>query len=246
MFGLGLLFGSFSSMLRHRLPQRMSILGPRSECHRCRHPLGPADLVPLLSWLWLRGRCRYCQAPIPWRYPLDELGCGLATGSAAAVAGWGAGVATVVVWVSVTVLLAYRKRQPVEAGTTLIEVLIAVALLSGVLVPMLDFGANMRGGSTFQRQVAVSVATNKLEDLGRLAYRTAFASWPATGTEQVYIGQYTFDIEFAVSPYNPSNDDYASEKQFLRTAAVTVTCSAGCPKPMPPVRMVTVLGKLQL
>jgi prepilin signal peptidase PulO-like enzyme (type II secretory pathway) len=42
----------------------LSMSKGRSMCSKCRHPLGPADLVPLFSWLWLRGRCRYCRQPI--------------------------------------------------------------------------------------------------------------------------------------------------------------------------------------
>lgn len=247
LFGLGLIFGSFSSMLRHRLPRRMSVLGPRSECHRCQHPLGPADLVPLLSWLWLRGKCRYCRVSIPWTYPLNELACGLTAGLAAAVGGWGAGYATLGLWVSATVLLGFRKRKAAEeTGSTLVEVLIAMALLSAVLVPMLDFGANMRSGATYPRQVAVSLAASKLEDLGNRSYRTPSANWPSSGWEQAYVGQYIFDLEWTVSGFSPADNDFASEASFLRTAKITVTCSAGCPTSMPPVRMVTVLGKLQL
>lgn len=45
---------------------------PPSRCPRCRRPLRPWDNIPLLSWLWLRGRCRYCRVAIPKRYPLVE------------------------------------------------------------------------------------------------------------------------------------------------------------------------------
>jgi leader peptidase (prepilin peptidase)/N-methyltransferase len=68
----GIVFGSFANVLIARLPDGQSI-GGRSRCPACSHELSPADLIPLLSWLWLRARCRYCRAPISARYPAVEL-----------------------------------------------------------------------------------------------------------------------------------------------------------------------------
>ncbi len=69
---LGLAVGSFLNVVIHRLPKGESILFPPSRCPACGHRLGAIDLVPILSYLALRGRCRYCQAPISPRYPLVE------------------------------------------------------------------------------------------------------------------------------------------------------------------------------
>lgn len=70
---LGLLVGSFANVAIHRWPQQGTVRQPaRSYCPGCRHELGAADNVPVLSWLLLRGRCRYCQAPISARYPIVE------------------------------------------------------------------------------------------------------------------------------------------------------------------------------
>lgn len=55
----------------------LSILKGRSMCPRCHHTLGARDLVPVLSWLSLGGKCRYCHKPISWQYPLVELFTGL-------------------------------------------------------------------------------------------------------------------------------------------------------------------------
>lgn len=70
---LGALIGSFSNVLIYRLPRRESVAFPPSHCTSCNHRLSPLDLVPVLSWVALRGRCRYCGAPIRPRYPLVEL-----------------------------------------------------------------------------------------------------------------------------------------------------------------------------
>lgn len=56
-----------------KLASDYSVLRGRSMCPSCHHTLAPKDLVPVLSWLSLRGRCRYCKKPISWQYPFVEL-----------------------------------------------------------------------------------------------------------------------------------------------------------------------------
>lgn len=61
----GLLVGSFLNVVVHRVPRRESILYPASHCPACGHTLRPWENIPVLSWLWLRGRCRACGVVIP-------------------------------------------------------------------------------------------------------------------------------------------------------------------------------------
>ena len=70
---LGLILGSFASAMSWRIPRHESWVRARSACTSCGHLLGVADLVPFFSWLFLRGKCRHCRAPIGLRYPLIEL-----------------------------------------------------------------------------------------------------------------------------------------------------------------------------
>ncbi|SRR5581483_7713706 len=96
---LGLILGSFVNALVWRLHEQelvlegivvkrkkdaaplsekdLSVLQGRSMCPLCHHRLAAVDLIPLLSWLLLKGRCRYCHAPISWQYPSVELLTGL-------------------------------------------------------------------------------------------------------------------------------------------------------------------------
>jgi leader peptidase (prepilin peptidase)/N-methyltransferase len=125
---LGLLVGSFLNVVILRLPRRLEhdwrsqareLLGgdiaidaplrdapppdlvfTGSHCPQCKHKLSALDNIPLLSWLALRGRCRYCAAPISWQYPLVELLTALAS---AAIAwkfgfGWPLGAGLVFTW----------------------------------------------------------------------------------------------------------------------------------------------------
>jgi leader peptidase (prepilin peptidase)/N-methyltransferase len=73
----GLLLGSFVTVLAHRLPRHEPFVAGRSRCPDCGAQIAAYDNVPLLSWLWLRGRCRACGGRISARYPLAELSVGL-------------------------------------------------------------------------------------------------------------------------------------------------------------------------
>lgn len=70
---LGACVGSFINVVAWRLPREESLVMPPSHCTRCGSPVRWFDNVPVLGWLWLRGRCRDCHTPIAIRYPLVEL-----------------------------------------------------------------------------------------------------------------------------------------------------------------------------
>lgn len=71
---IGLCLGSFATALAWRLPRGESMISKkRSGCPKCDSILGVFELVPLLSWLWLAGKCRKCGNPIGWQYPVIEL-----------------------------------------------------------------------------------------------------------------------------------------------------------------------------
>jgi len=127
---LGLLVGSFLNVVILRLPRRLEhdwraqareLLGDStasdeskppdlvvtgSHCPKCQHRLSALDNIPLVSWIALRGRCRYCSAPISWQYPLVELLTALASAAIAWKFGFG--------W-------------PLAAGLTFTWILIAAA-----------------------------------------------------------------------------------------------------------------------
>lgn len=70
---LGLVVGSFMNVVIHRLPLEQSIVKPRSACPSCKTPIKAYDNIPVLSYIILLGKCRYCKAHISIRYPLVEL-----------------------------------------------------------------------------------------------------------------------------------------------------------------------------
>jgi leader peptidase (prepilin peptidase)/N-methyltransferase len=84
----GLLVGSFLNVVIARVPERRSLVRPRSACPGCGAEITWYDNIPILSFLALRGRCRACAVPISWRYPIIEavtcflfVAAGLAFGS---------------------------------------------------------------------------------------------------------------------------------------------------------------------
>jgi leader peptidase (prepilin peptidase)/N-methyltransferase len=74
---VGLALGSFLNVVIHRVPKGMSLVRPPSTCPKCGKGIKPYDNIPVLSFLILRGKCRFCRAPIAWSYPLVELATGL-------------------------------------------------------------------------------------------------------------------------------------------------------------------------
>lgn len=73
---LGLAVGSFGNVVIYRVPRGESVVSPPSACPRCGTGIAPQHNVPVLSWLWLRGRCATCREPISVRYPLVEASVG--------------------------------------------------------------------------------------------------------------------------------------------------------------------------
>lgn len=76
-FVIGLVVGSFLNVCIYRLPEGKSIVSPPSSCGSCGHRLGVFDMIPVLSYFFLGGKCRYCGTPYSPRYALVELltGC---------------------------------------------------------------------------------------------------------------------------------------------------------------------------
>ena len=131
--GLGAILGSFLNALLFRFNTGKSVLHGRSACMRCGHTLAGLDLVPLLSFMFLRGRCRYCRTKVSWQYPMVEAAAGLLavlvylqTGPTLWFAYWTA------VWMVLLFVVVYDLRHhiiPWSASLTLM----ALALLGVVL-----------------------------------------------------------------------------------------------------------------
>lgn len=151
VFVFGLLVGSFLNVVIHRLPKMMeaewhaqcaelrgedgrdttlseapkyNLWGPRSACPECGHTITALENIPVLSWLWLRGRCSACSKPISIRYPFVELLAALL--SAAVAWKWGMSMQTLGALFFVWVLLALAF---IDLDTTLLPDSLTLPLL---------------------------------------------------------------------------------------------------------------------
>ena len=165
VFIFSLMIGSFLNVVIHRLPimlerewqaeyrnyfspdeeqatePRYNLMVPRSACPHCGHAITALENIPLLSWLWLKGRCSECQAPISARYPLVELLTALLSVAVAMVIspGWGTLAALLLTWVLVALtfidldkmLLPDQLTLPLLWGGLLFN-------LAGGFVPLAD------------------------------------------------------------------------------------------------------------
>lgn len=149
LFILGLAVGSFLNVCICRIPQHESVVSPGSHCPKCGRVLGAADNIPLLSFLWLRGRCRYCGARISAQYPLVELLAGAMFAASAFKFGLRPALAPATVFISLLIVISVidlkTQRIPnvivfpgMAAGTAL--------FLAGTVLPGLSlFGGAWHG-----------------------------------------------------------------------------------------------------
>ena len=77
IFILGLIIGSFLNVVIFRLENGEKIVNDRSKCLRCKHILAWYDLIPIFSFIFLKGSCRYCKKKISWQYPTVEIATGI-------------------------------------------------------------------------------------------------------------------------------------------------------------------------
>jgi leader peptidase (prepilin peptidase) / N-methyltransferase len=110
---IGALIGSFGNVVIYRVPAKKSIVWPGSSCPKCGHKIKPWENIPIISWLFLRGKCSSCKNPISIRYPLIE---------ALTAAGF----------------VALALRFPIETyGLTVLPLLILFAMF--VMMSMIDY-----------------------------------------------------------------------------------------------------------
>lgn len=138
--GLGAIVGSFLNVVVLRLHAGKQFVSGRSACPHCKHELSPLELVPILSWLGLRGRCKHCRKPISAQYPLVEvLTAGLFGLSYYAlqphiVAEWVQLVAWLVVLAGFVVLAVYDLRWMILPDKVVAPLIMPILVLVGTSV----------------------------------------------------------------------------------------------------------------
>lgn len=126
--------GSFIGLVAIRLPVGEDIVGGRSHCRLCTRPLGVQDLIPVVSWLFLRGRCRRCDRPIDPFYPVIEIAAlGVAIWSTMILSGW-------LVWVSCLLGWSLLCLSAIDARHFILPNILTLSLAAGgfIVAVLLD------------------------------------------------------------------------------------------------------------
>lgn len=139
VFAAGLAAGSFANVVIYRVPAGESVVRPKSHCPHCGHDLAWHENIPVISYLWLRGRCSNCRKRISVRYPLVEALVGIAWLAMWLRVGFAAELPAFLVMVTVLIILATidleHRRIPNEilgpASIVAVLALAAAAMASG-------------------------------------------------------------------------------------------------------------------
>ena len=180
---LGLIVGSFLNVCICRIPLGASVAFPPSQCPSCGARLRPIDLVPVLSWIALRGRCRYCQCRISAKYPLVELltACGYAL-IYDKVGGYSVTLAASLLLFSTLVVVSFIDFQTsrIPDVVTYPMALVAIglsALPGGIGLREALVGVAVGGGSLLVVSVITRGAGMGLGDVKLMAVVGAFLGW---------------------------------------------------------------------
>lgn len=185
-FVFGTVLGSFLNVCIYRLPLHQSVVFPGSHCCSCKKAIAFYDTVPLLSFLILRGSCRYCKAAIPYRYPLVELLTGMLSLSCMLKWGLGFPYAVSLAFCAALVVVTFidLEHQIIPDSISLPGILCGLAV--SPLMPFPGFvdsllGALLGGGSLLAIAGGYYLLTRQegmgLGDVKLLAMMGAFLGW---------------------------------------------------------------------
>ncbi len=187
-FLFGLIIGSFINVCIYRLPRNESVVFPPSSCTKCKNKIRPWDNIPVISFLLLRGKCRFCRTPISSKYPLVELLHGI--GFLFIFHEFGLSFQTPIYLLFFSSLVAVifidLSHQIIPDVITLPGIVIGVLAASTILPPGLlnSLIGLLLGGGLFYLVAVLSLAILKKEGMGGgdiklIAMIGAFLGWQA-------------------------------------------------------------------
>lgn len=179
IFVIGTLFGSFFSLATYRLPRHQDILVKRSYCPTCKHNLNFFDLIPILSYIFSKGKCRYCKEKISIRYLLLEISNGIMFLVFFIIFGYSLTLLCVCLIYAILFVLigSYIMKQKMtdedkvklklntKKGVYITEIVIAMILFTLLLTSSYVISRNYgkKSVTTIARSTAVSLAVKNLE-----------------------------------------------------------------------------------
>lgn len=182
-FLFGLIFGSFYNVVIYRLPKKLSLVRPGSSCPTCQHELTPLELIPVLSFIWQKGRCENCGQAIAWRYPLIELTTGLGFALIAWQSSSWPDFLVGTIFFSLLLILAFIDLDHKLLPNTLTLLGVALGLFFSLLGWNLTFTTSLIGGVVgFSLLFAIAIISRGgmgMGDVKMMAFIGTFLGWQA-------------------------------------------------------------------
>lgn len=136
IFIIGLTLGSFFNVVGLRVPQKQSIVAPRSACPKCKHQLKPYELIPVLSYVIQGGKCRQCKVRISPLYPFVELLTGVLFAAAPLVLGWSAELFVAWTLISLFMIIFVSDITYMIIPDKVLLVFMGIFLLERIFIPL--------------------------------------------------------------------------------------------------------------
>jgi leader peptidase (prepilin peptidase) / N-methyltransferase len=144
---IGAIFGSFFNVVGIRVPMKESIVAPRSACPKCKHTLTPLELIPVLSFLIQRGKCRQCQTRISPLYPIMELLTGALFVVVPFILGWNAEIWVGWTLVSLFIIITVSDIKYMLIPDKILLFFAGIFLVERILIPLSPWWDSLLGAA---------------------------------------------------------------------------------------------------
>jgi leader peptidase (prepilin peptidase) / N-methyltransferase len=148
LFIYGLLFGSFYNVVGLRVPGNKSIVTPRSACSTCGHQLKPYELIPVISYIFQKGKCRGCQSRISPIYPFFELLTGVLFATAPLVIGWSGELVVALTLISMFIIIVVSDIHYMIIPDKILIWFAGIFLLERIFIPLTPWWNSLLGAAT--------------------------------------------------------------------------------------------------
>ncbi|MDQ1001332.1 leader peptidase (prepilin peptidase)/N-methyltransferase [Neobacillus niacini] len=148
LFIYGLVFGSFFNVVGLRIPVKQSIITPGSACPSCGHLLKPIELIPVLSYMLQKGKCRGCQSRISPVYPIFELLTGILFATAPLVIGWSGELVVALTLISMFMIIIVSDINYMLIPDKILIWFAGIFLLERIIWPLTTWWDSILGAGT--------------------------------------------------------------------------------------------------
>ncbi|MCM3725295.1 prepilin peptidase [Neobacillus cucumis] len=148
IFFYGLIFGSFFNVVGLRVPLKQSIVTPKSACPTCGHQLTPFELIPVLSYILQKGKCRGCQSRISPIYPTFELLTGILFATAPYVIGWSGELIVALTFISMFMIITVSDIHYMIIPDKILLWFAGIFLLERIVWPLTPWWDSLLGAVT--------------------------------------------------------------------------------------------------